>query len=787
VDEVSKIVNILNTEENSILDAPLPDTRLPAVGSMVGHRDHIGVPVSAKDKETEIFTAAMNSPTTGLRALKHRAAISQQQRESNEVFAKFIVAKEKAEEETSRTGTNQTPISGSEHDFQGFEEEDIALAQSRVDQNSEEQYCTGCMNACDECVGFWSCANCGESAYECECKENPHPPFSPPLSRRESEELERLNVNMSALQESLQHESLSEREEMFSPPRQMLKLPDFSSAGKNRAHNREESEDEAQDQSHKPPPISRLQFQDARENKLDSLVKSMATLSGEIKVIKDSFKPKKRQSERDREKRKQASREQQLNDSDNPEETNFKHSPKRASHLHTNRKSRSRSRSPRVKSVISTVSTPGQLDDSDFQSLVVNYKIRETGSIDQANEALAPDATDIKRKERSLLRKKHKAIMMLTKSVDKTLELEDVSRGLTWSKPSDRPVIDDDEDEEEPFIRNFLPQYLSQDIQKTEKAAFKKGTDGQSSVPIGLEALASTKKTYTSSFQPADDATFPQAQLSMDSIRPLLRTLGDKKWSKPKKVLVLESELQNWTAQGRTETHGIAMVEQLLRVVKHMLKKAKAVAKPGSMAWIQSQLGLDMLDRSSDVLHQLTLQALQTVLQKTLALRLSYVKELRISQEAKEKLRSATLRSSMVLPTAMVNEVIGEYEHTSTANASRNLDNTLQSLVDKKGGFKTTFRGGYKSNFNKNRGNFNNKNMSYNKGNFRGGYQKNFNNNPNNNSNQGYRDFGGPQNYRGRGRGAGRGRGNWNRGSGGRGGYRGYGGPRRNDRGGRHF
>jgi hypothetical protein len=368
------------------------------------------------------------------------------------------------------------------------------------------------------------------------------------------------------------------------------------------------------------------------------------------------------------------------------------------------------------------------INNQELMDIVENYDRSEYNSLIFSNEPLPNDASEQKKKERLVLRARHRDMLKLTRAADKSVRLEEKQQEEQWARPSDRPshLSDEEEEQRKPFLRLYLPKYVNQNITKTGELATKKSSEGKDRVPIELTQIPAKKKIFTSSFEPADAARFPQDRLSSDTARKLADKIGWKKWKKPSILKASEEQIQDWAAHGRTEIHGIAFVEQLLRVIKVLIRKSKDSAPDKSQQKSAAQIIMDMVDRGSEVLNQLSLQAMQDILSQTMMLRVAYIQDMRIPREDKEKLRSASLFSSKVLPSKVVGEVIDNFQESASVSSAKNLETTLARALDsrptsnKNKGGSGSSSASFDQNRNQGRG------RGYNRGSYRGNDRGNF-------------------------------------------------------------
>ena len=86
--------------------------------------------------------------------------------------------------------------------------------------------------------------------------------------------------------------------------------------------------------------------------------------------------------------------------------------------------------------------------------------------------------------------------------------------------------------------------------------------------PLKFTEFPKDDKVYASSWQPADDKLFPQCHLSDESTVKLWKDIGKSDFSKPGDITCTEAQVQDFAARGRSNVQAVAMVQQLLRVVK---------------------------------------------------------------------------------------------------------------------------------------------------------------------------------------------------------------------------
>jgi hypothetical protein len=271
-------------------------------------------------------------------------------------------------------------------------------------------------------------------------------------------------------------------------------------------------------------------------------------------------------------------------------------------------------------------------------------------------EEVGQHQADEKWDERRKLRNKHRLLLFACQAVDPSLEVcEDKVHG-TWSSAATRPVSGVEGDTSKilpPVCRNFLPQSLLQDIRMTAERAVKRDKVSDRRTPLGFKEFPKDDKVFASSWQPADDKLFPQCFLSEESTAKLLKDIGKPGFSKPDQVDCTETHMQDFAARGRSGVQAVSMVQQLLRVTKVLALQQKKATKLESAGRKRIILQCDMLDRVSDILHQVSRSSLQTIHTQTLLLRNAYLKQFKASDmkiEEQLRLRDSTLFSSQVLP-----------------------------------------------------------------------------------------------------------------------------------------
>ena len=321
-----------------------------------------------------------------------------------------------------------------------------------------------------------------------------------------------------------------------------------------------------------------------------------------------------------------------------------------------------------------------------FKELVAQYQVSETGSSLLVNEPLEQHASEGRKQERKALKIKHRALLQLAAAVDPSLILEDKESGESWSRPAHRPSrLETHTEEELGFSRHFLPNYLLTDIAKTEELAFKVDRLSGFRTPISFYEQPKERPVYTSSFEPADNARFPQSRLSDQSTKRLAEKVGLTSWT-PKssgECRMPEKVVQDIAVRARTSSHGTALIEHLLRIIKVFTLDSRESSEKGSAAWTRAQMCSDVVDRVSDILQQVNLQSLQTVLASTLTLRTAQLFPFKniLPESDREKLRSATLLSSKILPSEAVDQAIHDFRERSDLDAHRTLGITMQKAM----------------------------------------------------------------------------------------------------------
>jgi hypothetical protein len=223
---------------------------------------------------------------------------------------------------------------------------------------------------------------------------------------------------------------------------------------------------------------------------------------------------------------------------------------------------------------IDSLAKPVEPDWKAVEAVLAAYSSDAT-KLDMDSTCLAEDVgqhqADEKWEERRKLRTKHRLLLFACQAFDPSLEVcEDNVQG-TWSSAATRPVSGVEGDSSKilpPVCRNFLPQSLLQDIRMTAERAVKRDKVTDKKTPLDFKEFPKDEKVFSSSWQPADDKLFPQCHLSDESTIKLLKGVGKADFKKPGEVEVTESQLQEFTARGRSSVQAVAMVQQLLRATK---------------------------------------------------------------------------------------------------------------------------------------------------------------------------------------------------------------------------
>jgi hypothetical protein len=350
---------------------------------------------------------------------------------------------------------------------------------------------------------------------------------------------------------------------------------------------------------------------------------------------------------------------------------------------------------------------PVEPDWKAIEAVLAAYSSDAT-KVDQDSTHLAEEVgqhqADEKWEERRKLRTKHRLLLFACQAFDPSLEVcEDNVQG-TWSSAATRPVSGVEGDSSKilpPVCRNFLPQSLLQDIRMTAERAVRRDKVSDRRTPLDFKEFPKDEKVYSSSWLPADDKLFPQCHLSDESTTKLLKGVGRTDFKKPTEVDVTETQLQDFTARGRSSVQAVAMVQQLLRAAKVLGLQQKKATKPGSVSRKRLTLQCDMLDRVGDILHNVSRAALQTIHTQTLILRNSYIKAFKapeIKKEEQVKLRDSTLFSSQVLPTQACHVALFNSRASLSLGQQDAISLSLKKLSQS---FGTTGKGGPPVNPNK--------------------------------------------------------------------------------------
>jgi hypothetical protein len=261
---------------------------------------------------------------------------------------------------------------------------------------------------------------------------------------------------------------------------------------------------------------------------------------------------------------------------------------------------RLRSRSRRRNPLVSRDESPEIIKDvrvDSFPDLVEQYSIEESGGGKGQTllvaEELDGQANDSRKEHKRLIRVKHRALLQMARAVDSDMMLQDKPRKDQWASYSMRPSKIEEVEQQVPFVQNFMPEYLVTDIKKTGDLVYKVARDFETKIPIHMEDQPREKKVFTSSFEPADAALYPQVGLSEDTTRELVQGLGLTVWKKPNTVTIKEGILQDMAARARTSSHGTAMIEQLLRVIKVIGGQVKEEYESDSVEWLRAHITAD--------------------------------------------------------------------------------------------------------------------------------------------------------------------------------------------------